>query len=79
MKETTVLHSIAYFLNTQKVHALHCKLQEEEMAVKVIDISFATQFQYLLRILLQRSSILRLAEDTMSVKMCGFPLFAMTR
>ena len=32
------------------------------------------QFQYLLKILSQLSIIVRLAEDTMSTKMCGFPL-----
>ena len=52
MKETTSLHSIAYFLKTQKARALHCillkntkvqteKSQEEEMAVKEIIIPFA--------------------------------------
>ena len=36
-------------------------------------------FQYLLKILSERSSIIHLAEDTMSTRMCGFPLLQMTR
>ena len=83
------LRYLRYFLKTQKAQAFHCILlkntkvqteesQEEEMAVKEIMILVSPlQFQYLLKILPQRSSILRLAEGTISTKMCGFPLLAM--
>ena len=47
------------------------------MAVKEINILVATQIPILIKILSQCSSILRLAEDTMFTKMCGFSLFAM--
>ena len=78
MKETTTLRFIVLFLKTQKAHVWHCILSEEKMAVKEINIPVATQIPILIKILSQCSSILRLAEDTMFTKMCGFSLFAMT-
>ena len=49
MKETTALHSMAYFLKTPEVHALYYTLQEKEMAVKKIYIPFATPFPILIK------------------------------
>ena len=48
------------------------------MTVKEIDIPFASAIP-LLKIVLQRSRILRFAEYTISIKLYGFSLLAMIR
>ena len=65
-KRKKYTHYIAYF-------------KKRKRQLKRLTFLLSLQFQYLLKILSQRSSILGLPEDIMSIKMCGSQLLAMTR
>ena len=75
MKETTTLHSIAYFTKIQKTHTCIAYFNKRKWQLKRLTFLSPLKFHYLLKILWERSSILRIAEDTMSTDMCGFPVF----
>ena len=55
------------------------KSQEDEMAVKEINIAFATPISMLIETAFTTFKYSSFSRGTMSTKMCGFPLLVMTR
>ena len=83
------INLITLFKTIQKAHAFHCillkntkvqtkKSQEEEMAVKEINIAFATPIPILIETTFTTFKYSSFSRGTMSTKTCAFPLLVMT-